>query len=145
MHQQSNQREIRKIDFIFYNERAIRRKIYETRRDPNPAQLLVKPSNPLIGDPVGNQVIRKLTKLREIKFENGMVLKDPETWIEFIEEAYSRTDEKTKGIAQEFYRNERIERTCSRFGISKSAYYARINRFRQFAMMQAISKSLIKF
>ena len=134
---------IQRINFVFYNEQMIRRKIYETRRDPPKSQLLVKPSNVHRSDPVGNQAIRNMMKLREIVFDNGSTLKDPETWIEVIEKTYAGVKELTSKIARLYYQCKNRYEICSRYGVNPHTYYDHLNRFKQFAMMQAVLKNLI--
>ena len=121
---------IRKIDFVFYHEREIYRKINETRKDPNPWRLLIKPSNRANSDPTGNAVVRMLTNLSKITFDWGMELKDPEKWLEVISATYAESDSLSYEIARRRYSGESMADTLTSLGIKMWEYYRGLNRFR---------------
>ena len=75
----------KKIDFIFHNERKIRRLVYENRND------CVKPeirNGSGLSDPTANDAIKNLTPLPSITI-CGEVLKFPESWLEVIDKTYN--------------------------------------------------------
>ena len=131
---QDSKQLIRKIDFIFYREPQIRRLIRLTRLDPNPPRLLVKPANSQLGDPTAGAVIRKLTKLKLIRFEDGRELHNPEQWIEVIDETYEAASDLEYQTARARYREEKLEITLHRLSIDKWKYYRVLNHFRDIAV-----------
>ena len=141
MQRQSRQGYIRKIDFVFYNEREIRRGVMEIREDPAPSQ---KTSVKVLAfsDPTSMSAIRNATPIEKIVFGDH-VLENPEKWLNVIDRTYSWADELTKSIARERYKGADYRQTCMRNNCSERVYYLRLERFRNRAALIAVSLKLI--
>ena len=79
-------------------------------------------------------VIRKLTKLKLIRFEDGRELHNPEQWIEVIDETYEAASDLEYQTARARYREEKLEITLHRLSIDKWKYYRVLNHFRDIAV-----------
>lgn len=141
MQRRARQGYIRKIDFVFYNERKIKEAIKEVREDPAPTQ---KTSMRVLSfsDPTSIQAIKNATPIKSIAFE-GHVLENPESWVKVIDRTYNWADELTKSIAAGRYKKEDYRETCMKQNCSERVYYRRLEQFRHRAAMIAIGLQLI--
>ena len=141
MQRQSRQGYIRKIDFVFYNEREIRRGVMEIREDPAPSQ---KTSVKVLAfsDPTSMSAIRNATPIEKIVFGEH-VLENPEKWLNVIDRTYSWADELTKTIARRRYSKEDHRKICGDLSIGATTFYEKLKKFQRYAAMQAIALRLI--
>ena len=141
MQRQSRQGYIRKIDFVFYNEREIRRGVKEVREDPAPIQ---KTNVKVLAfsDPTSMSAIRNATPIEKIVFGDH-VLESPEKWLNVIDRTYSWADELTKSIARRRYGKEDYRKICGDLSIAQTTFYEKLKKFQRYAVMQAIALRLI--
>ena len=141
MQRRARQGYIRKIDFVFYNEREIRRGVMEIREDPAPSQ---KTSVKVLAfsDPTSMSAIRNATPIEKIVFGEH-VLENPEKWLNVIDRTYNWADELTKSIARGRYKKEDYRETCLKQNCSERVYYLRLREFRYRAAMIAAGLQLL--
>ena len=133
MSPKASKEEIREMEFVFYNESKIRRLIRESRLDRPRCDLLVKPSNRCIGDPVSSQVLRNLMPVKFI-FIDDRPFFQPEQWMKIVDESYRIASEKISQVARLRYSHTPLNQILSTLRISSGIYYFRINEFRSLAI-----------
>lgn len=132
----------KKIDFVFFNERRIRRIVSETRKDRILPELRNSGS---LSDPTAQDAVRNLSLLPQIII-CGEILKLPELWLSVIEKTYAwckRQSELHFQIVRRKYNGEQFHRICRDLAISKSTFFSLIHRARQYAALQAVQFRLI--
>ena len=132
----------KKIDFIFYNERKIRRIVKETRIDS------VKPeikNGSGLSDPTASAAIRNLSPLPAITV-CGETLKFPESWLAVIDKTYSWCKRQSlthfESVRRK-YLGEHYLSICRLLHISPATFNNLIHRARQYAALQAVQFRLL--
>ena len=126
---------VKKIDYLFYHEEEIRRKIKESRKDRPHDVLLIKPSGRNVSNPTLNQVVSNMMPLKYIALEDGNLLKNPELHLKLIDSTYARANVTESSIARLKYRGISSKEIISNHFISEWQYYRIINRFRMLAIL----------
>ena len=125
----------RKIDYLFYHEDEIRRKIRDARRDRPRGSLLVKPCGKSVSNPTLSQVISKLMPLRFVAMDDGKLLRNPESCLKAIESTYSQSTPQESNIAKMKYRGISSQEIIARLDISLWQFYRVMNRFRRLGIL----------
>ena len=132
---------IKKVEFYFYHEKAIRLAVYEARLDHVPVG---NSPGGIINRPVERQALRNIYPLKSVVLDGGYVATNPEAWLKVIDKTYELLDKSTAGIARRRYKGDRYEDICKRYRIDKNKYYAMIEQVRQTAVLCAVQAGLIK-
>ena len=133
---------IKKIDFVFYNEKNIRQAVIEER------ETAIKPelkNGSGLSDPTARDAIRNLTPLSFVKIA-GEILKLPESWLVVIDKTYNWCKRQSSchyEVLRRKYHNEHFRRICFDLHISPTTFHNMVNRARQYAALQAVQLNLI--
>lgn len=139
---QSRDKVIRRIEFVFYNEKEIETAVKEERDDPKHRHSIMSVSEGK-KDPTLQIVLRRLTPISRVKFGNHE-LEKPEEWLEVIKQTYSRAEGIERELGKSRYRKgETYQKFCLSKHISKSEYYRVLERFRLKAIEETARKYLI--
>ncbi len=130
---------VRKIEFVFYNEKLIREAVLDARNRPR--QLGRNGSG--IGDPTGSQAIRNVTPLRSVTVK-GELLGRPEDWLRVVDATYVWCDKDRLIVARDRYNGVDYRLTCAKLSISGKTYYNFLNDVRAYASLCAAQLGLIK-
>ena len=133
---------IKKIEFVFYNEREIREAISEAREDIKTPELRNGSGLP---DPTASTAIRNLSPVMSVKV-GGVELKKPESWLTVVEKTYKwckRQGAKYYEVARRRYAGEYFAKTCANTGLSISRLYEVLEKIRNYAAIQAAYLQLI--
>ena len=133
---------IKKIDFVFYNEKNIRQAVFEARESRRRPELK---NGSGLSDPTARDAIRNLTPLSFIKIA-GEMLKFPESWLKVIDKTYSWCKRQSAchyEVLRRKYNNEHYKKICVDLHISPTTFQGLINRARQYAALQAAQFRLI--
>lgn len=137
---QRNHGYYKKIDFVFYNEDAIRQAIEDERSD---CGYTAGRNGSGVGDPTASTAIKHMTPLRLVHF-GTFELEWPEHWLNVIAmtKRWAPTDTLIVGI--DFYANTPRDVTMAKLTISKTTYYRLLDAFVEHAALIAIQLGLIK-
>lgn len=133
---------MRKIDFVFYNEAAIREAVFEAREEVRQPEVFNGSGLP---DPTLREVIRRLMPIEAVTI-CGDTLKNPERWIEVIDKTYAwckRQSDIHYEIARRRYKGEHYLKTCRELAISEPLLYQIMEKVRVYAALQAAQFGLI--
>ena len=134
---------IKKIDFVFYNERPIREAVLDERNGLRP-DYNVRTSSGL-SDPTARDAIRNLTPITSIII-SGQPLKFPERWIIVIDKTYlwcSKQSSTHYEVARRRYNGEDYRVTCRELNISNTTRRNTLEHVRMYAALQAVQLKLI--
>ena len=130
---------IRKIDFVFYNEKKIREAVLDARNMPrSPGK-----NGSAIGDPTASIAIRNLSPLRKVTIQEEE-LEWPEAWLRVVDETYLRCNHDQMIVARDRYAGVDYRQTCTKLSISDATRRRLLDRVRQFASVCAAQLGLIK-
>jgi len=135
-------RYIKKIDFVFFNERKIRQAVFEWREGVIRPE--VKGGNK-ISDPTAVKAIKNLTLLPSASIA-GISLQYPETWLVVIDKTYNWCKRQSKLLFESVrkkYLGDNYKRICIDLHISPTTFNNCINRARMYAALQAAQLHLI--
>jgi hypothetical protein len=131
---------MRKIDFVFYNERAIREAVLDAREGAGKSAARNKNH---IGDPTAAKAIRNVTPLRSVRVR-GMHLEWPEHWLKVVDAVYAWCTGDRQVVAADRYHGVDYADTCVKLSISTKTYYNILNEVRQRAALCAVQLGVIK-
>ena len=132
---------IRKIEFVFYNERAIREAVAEARA----GGCAPKGRNGSgVSDPTASAAIRNVTPLKSVKVR-GEQLEQPEAWLRVVDAVYAWCDQDRLAVAKDRYSGIDYRETCANLSISDTTRRAMLQDVRHFASLCAVQMGLIKF
>lgn len=131
---------MRKIDFVFYNERAIREAVLDAREGAGKSAARNKNH---IGDPTAAKAIRNVTPLRSVRVR-GMHLEWPEHWLKVVDAVYAWCIGDRQVVAEDRYHGVDYADTCVKLSISTKTYYNILNEVRQRAALCAVQLGVIK-
>ncbi len=130
---------IRKIDFVFYNEKQIREAVLDARNKPHmPGQ-----NGSGIGDPTASAAIRNVTPIRKVNVK-GELLEWPEDWLRVVDATYAWCDNDRLIVARDRYNGVDYRLTCAKIIIGKSQYFRLLDDARNYAALCAAQLGLIK-
>lgn len=133
---------MRKIDFVFYNERAIRAAVLDARNDTRE----VSPRNGSgLPDPTAYEAITNLTPIPAVEI-SGQLLEHPERWLTVVDKTYAwcqRQSDVHYEIARRRYNGEDYRKTCRELAISTNVLFPLMERVRMYAALQAAQFQLI--
>lgn len=139
---QSRDKVIRRIEFVFYNEKEIETAVKEERDDPKHRHSIMSVSEGK-KDPTLQIVMRALTPIARVKFGDHE-LEKPEEWLEVVKATYYRAEGMERELGKSRYRiRESYQKFCMRQHISKSEYYRILDKFRIKAIVETSRKNLI--
>ena len=133
---------IKKIDFVFFNEKNIRQAVIEEREDAIKPELK---NGSGLSDPTARDAIRNLTPLPFIKLA-GEILKFPESWLNVIDKTYNWCKRQSAchyETVRRKYLGIHYRKICFDLHISITTFHNLINRARQYAALQAVQLNLI--
>ncbi len=133
----------KKIDYIFYNEAAIREAVLETKNNAARSEITNASS---LSDPTAAEAIRKLTPVTAIVL-NEKILRYPEHWLEVVENTKSWCRERGETfyiILRDRYNEIETKKTCADLNISADFYYRTLEKIRIHAALVAAYLHLIE-
>ncbi|MBR3459146.1 MAG: hypothetical protein IKH16_13495 [Selenomonadaceae bacterium] len=130
---------IRKIDFVFYNEKQIREAVLDARNRPR----MPEQNGSGIGDPTASTAIRNVTPLRGVTVK-GELLEWPEDWLRVVDATYAWCDNDRLIVARDRYSGVDYRLTCAKITISGKTYYNFLDDVRVYASLCAAQLGLIK-
>lgn len=130
---------IRKVDFVFHNEKAIREAVLDAR---NCHEKTGKIGG--TGDPTASQAIRNITPLRDVMIW-GEKLEWPEEWLRVINATYEWCDRDRLIIAKDRYAGVDYRKTCAKLSISATTYFNLLKEVHIHAAFCAANLQLIRF
>ncbi len=131
------------IDWHFYREKAILEAVAEARSDSARPQYVNKNGLP---DPTAYEAIRNATPLSAVRLATGDLVKLPEKWLEVMSRTYAWAKKVGDGryeVARRRYKGEPYLVSCYALAISQSNYSLTLERFRNYAALQAVQAGLI--
>lgn len=133
---------MRKIEFVFFNEKEIREAVDEAREDSKTPELRNGSGCP---DPTASTAIRNLSPIPSVMID-GVELKSPESWLAVIDKTYNwckRQGEKYYEFARSRYKGEYFVKACVKAEASTANFYMILERIRNYAAIQAAWLRLI--
>ncbi len=106
---------VRKIDFVFYNEKEIRQAVLDAREASPPPSGVGSKNH--VSNPTEAKALRNLTLLRNVRVQ-GRDLEWPERWLKVIDTVYAWCDAMHRAVAKDRYSNKDYRRTCVALNIS---------------------------
>lgn len=132
---------MRKIDFVFYNEREIREAVLDAREGNEKRGAKNKNH---VSDPTAAKAIRSVMPLKSVRVR-GVSLAWPEHWLKVVDAVYAWCKGDRLIVAKNRYiNNEDYRRTCIKLSISRTQYYRILNEVRQRAALCAVQFGVIK-
>lgn len=102
-------------------------------------------SGKVISNPTENSALRNIAPLAKVVLSDGSEVFRPEEWLITIKRIYGSLDGEQRALAESRYRNKRqYFKDCQRGYISKSKYYAMLDRIRSHAVVVAVQAGLVK-
>ena len=133
---------MRKIDFVFYNERAIRAAVEDARNDTRE----VSPRNGSgLPDPTAYEAITNLTPIPAVEI-SGQLLEHPERWLVVVDKTYAwcrRQSDVHYEIARRRYNGESFLQISMKLYVSTTQVFEILERIRMYAALQAAQFQLI--
>ena len=134
---------IKKIEYAFFNEKAIREAVYEAR------SLMKIPevrNGSSLADPTAAQAIRNLTPVHSINLY-GEELRRPEDWLTVIDKTYcwcSRQCETYLKLAKRRYEGVHFAKICATLNLVPEKFFRILEKIRHYAALQASYLQLIR-
>ena len=141
----SNKPWIKKIDFIFYNEKEIRLAVLEARNTGKPLCEVPSKNASGVSDPTARDAMYNLTPLPTVRI-NGQDLRLPERWLTVIDKTYAWAEADNKlryKVAKLKYSGENYKAICMECHISMKHQYLLLEKFRMYAVDEARELKLI--
>ena len=137
---------VRKVEYVFYNEKNIRRAVNEKRLDSGGHTGGENTGHAFVSDPTAVKAIRDAVEIEWVLLDNGDNIRWPERWIGVINAVYSwcGKDSIRLQVAKMRYRGCDYRDTCAELHISQSTYSAIMAEIRNYAMMCACQEQLIR-
>lgn len=130
---------IRKLEFVFHNEKAIREAVLDAR---NCHEKTGKIGG--TGDPTASRAIRNITPLRSVRIR-GENLRRPEDWLRVVDATYAWCDRDRLAVAKGRYAGVDYRETCAKLSISATTYFNLLKEVRIHAAFCAANLQLIRF
>lgn len=133
---------IKMIDFVFFNEKRIRQAVFEWRESVLRPE--IKSGNK-ISDPTAAKAIKNLSVLPSVSIA-GTNLQYPESWLEVIDKTYNWCERQSKLLFESVrkkYLGDHYKRICIDLHISPTTFNNFIKRARMYAALQAAQLHLI--
>ena len=131
---------IRKIDFVFYNEKRIKEAVLDARNAPRQAGR----NGSGVGDPTASEAIRNATPIRSVRIGQSE-LERPEDWIRVVRVTYEWCDRDRLIVARDRYSGVDYRETCAKLCISDTTRRAMLQDVRHHASLCAAQLGLINF
>ena len=141
----SNKPWIKKIVFIFYNEKEIRLAVLEARNSGKPLCEVPGRNGSGVSDPTARDAMYNLTPLPVVKI-NGQDLKLPERWLIVIDKTYAWAKSQSDvhyEVAKRRYAEEDYRKTCRELHIDNSSRSRIMDAVKAYASLQAVQSGLI--
>ena len=130
------------VEWHLFREKEIRKAVIEARLDSASPGCS---SGKSISNPTENAAIRNIAPLSKVVLSDGSEVVRPEAWLSAIKRIYGSLDGEQRALAESRYRNKRqYFKDCQRGYISKSKYYAMLDRIRSHAVVVAVQAGLVK-
>lgn len=134
---------IRKIEFVLFNESAIRAAVTDARAGTRYVPEV--PGGGSVSDPTAAVAVKNMTPLLSVMV-NGSELDHPEEWLEVVGKVYlwcKRQDPLYYEVASRRYRKEHFVKICMELHLSQPNFYQIMERVRTYAALQAAQRGLI--
>ena len=140
---------MRTIDFVFYNERAIRDAVQKARMKSllNSSFLVRVGAASKLNDPTATLALRNLTPLAAVTINDGEIVERPESWLEVIDKTYNfcaKCNDRRLEVAKRRYRREDYRKTCADLEISNTTRRRLLELVKIHAVLQAVQLGLIE-
>ena len=130
------------VEWHLFREKEIRRAVMEARLD---SASTGNSSSNVISNPTENTALHNIAPLTKVVLSDGSEVFRPEEWLITIKRIYGNLDCEQRALAESRYRNKRqYFKDCQRGYISKSKYYAMLDRIRSHAVVVAVQAGLVK-
>lgn len=141
-HNRNERPYIKKVEFAFYNEHAIRDAVYEARLDSFTPEVRNGSGLP---DPTATAAIKNLVPVAMVLVEGTPVTR-PESWLTVVEKTYNWC--KNQGqiyydMAKHRYGGAHFVRICSDLDIVPERFFRMLEKIRNYACLQAAQLNLI--
>lgn len=136
------ERYIKKIDFVFFNEKNIRETVFEVRESSPKFEIK---NGSKISDPTASQAIKNLTPIFSITIGNE-ILKFPESWLLVIDKTYTWCKKQSALLYETVrrkYSGEHYRKICFDLHFSHVTFKNFIDKARIYAALQAVQLRLI--
>lgn len=134
---------IKRVEYAFYNERAIREAVYEARLESFTPEVRTGSGLP---DPTATSAIKNLSPVTSVTIE-GAELKRPESWLGVVEKTYSWCElqgELFHKLAKLKYASGlKTVRICAELEIVQEKFFRILEKVRNYAALQAAQRNLI--
>ena len=133
---------IKKVEFVFYNEAAIREAIIDARAGSNTPELRNGSGLP---DPTASAAIRNLSPVHSVRIE-GVDLLYPESWLTVVDKTYAwckRQGGKYYEMARGRYSGKYFAKICTEVEVVAEKFFRVIEKIRNYAALQAAQLNLI--
>ena len=133
---------VRIIDFVFYNEKAIRAEILDARQDEG----IIGRNGSGVGDPTATRAIKNVMPIKAVTVK-GTRVAWPESWIKVIESTrrWAAWDKFRERALKDMYSNVDYRQTCLDLAISTATLQRLRQEIRQRAALCAANLNLIRF
>lgn len=131
---------LRRVEFAFYNEAAIRQAVREKRLDRGTKAVGARGG---FSDPTASAAISAATPIRCVVVDGRHVGK-PEDWLKVIDKTYEHLEPLHRGIVHDRYLGRSYQETCIQRNVSQATYSRIVAEARMFAASVAAQFGLIK-
>ena len=139
MQRQTGSSYVKKIDYVFYSEGAIKLAVDEIRKDNSH----YGKNGSGVSDPTAAEVIRNTTPILSVLIGDSK-LERPEEWLRVINATYAWCDRDRFIVAKDRYAGIDYRQTCAKLTISTAQYFRWLYDVRHFAALCAAQMGLIK-
>ena len=141
----SNKPWIRKVDFVFYNEKEVRLAVMEARNSGKPLCEVPSRNASGVSDPTARDAMYNLTPLPVIEI-NGQDLRLPERWLIVIDKTYAWAKSQSDvhyEVARRRYNGEDYRKTARELHVTTPSVYKMMDNIKTYAALQAAQLNLI--
>ena len=131
---------LRRVEFAFYNEAAIRQAVREKRLDRGTKAAGARGG---FSDPTASAAISAATPIRCVVIDGRRVGK-PETWLKVVDKTYEHLEPLHRGVIRDRYLGRSYQETCIKRSVSQAIYSRIVSDARMFAASIAAQYGLIK-
>ncbi len=134
---------IKKVEYIFYNEKAIRAAVCEARSLIRIPELR---NGSGLADPTAAQAIRNLSPVHSVEIE-GQELRRPEDWLSVVDKTYNwcaRQCETYFKVARWRYEGLHFVKICATLDLVPEKFFRILEKIRHYAALQAAYLQLIR-
>lgn len=138
---QANNPCFRMVDFILYNEQAIKTAVYHERNDHKPNY---KSRKPAYSDPTATEAIYQVEPLRNVILPTGEKVSHPEKWLEWTVKLYRAVNELQYALIISRYKERELYcKFCKKNGVSQATYNNLLRDIRIYGVLIAVDMDLI--